>query len=249
MTLPVQSVPPAALRPGDVAAALDWWREAGVACDFLEEPRDWLAASAPAATAAPLAAPPPPAPVAPRIGAADAPLPGTLEEFAAWWLREPSLDNGMVDRRIAPRGPAGAPLMVLVADPESDDTERLLSGPQGRMLDAVLGALGIAADQAYVAACLPRHMPLPDWAGLTEAGLGEVVRRHVALARPQRLLVLGNNISSLLGHDPAKTGEPFRDFNHEGTICPVLVASGLDALLARPKAKAALWRALLDWTG
>ena len=249
MTLPVQSVPPAALLPGDVAAALDWWREAGVDCDFLEDPRDWLAASAPAVTAAPVALPPQAAPVAPRIGAADAPLPGTLDEFAAWWLSEPSLDNGMVDRRIAPRGAAGAPLMVLVPDPESSDTERLLSGPQGRMLDAVLAALGLDPAAVYVAACLPRHMPLPDWSALAEAGLGDVVRRHIALAAPQRLLVLGNNISSLLGHDPAKSGEPFRDFNHEGAICPVLVGSGLDILLTRPKAKAALWRALLDWTG
>ena len=249
MTLPGQSAPLPALRASDLAAALGWWREAGVDCEFSDEPRDWLAASAPAVTAAPAAPPPIPVPAAPRIGGGASALPATLEQFAAWWLSEPSLDSGMVDRRIAPRGPAGAALMVLVGDPESDDTERLLSGPQGRMLDAVLGALGIAADQAYVAACLPRHMPLPDWSALADAGLGEVVRRHVALAAPQRLLVLGNNISSLLGHDPAKNDEPFRDFNHEGTICPVLVASGLDALLVRPKAKAALWRALLDWTG
>lgn len=232
-----------------MAAALDWWREAGVDCDFLENPRDWLSASSPAVTAAPAFVPPPPAPVAPRIGTAEGPLPDTLADFTAWWLSEPSLDNGIVDRRIAPRGPAGAPLMVLVPDPESHDVERLLSGPQGRMLDAVLAALGHGSDAIYVAACLPRHMPLPDWTALAEAGLGEVVRRHVALAAPQRLLVLGNNISSLLGHDLAKSGEPFRDFNHEGAICPVLVGSGLDILLTRPKAKAALWRALLDWTG
>ena len=37
------------------------------------------------------------------------------DDAAGWWLSEPSLDGGTVQGRVAPRGSAGAELMVLVA--------------------------------------------------------------------------------------------------------------------------------------
>ncbi len=245
-------MPSALLQAGDLAAALDWWRGAGVDLHFDDAPRSWLAPPEPVVTAAPQAAAPrtpPPPPEPERIAARSAPLPDTLDQFREWWLAEPALDGGIVDRRVPPRGPAGAALMALVPYPESQDGERLLAGPQGQLLDAILTALGIDPAAAYVASCLPRHMPLPDWAALGRAGLGEVVAHHIALAAPQRLLLLDPNISSLLGHDPAKTGNPFTQFNHGSAMCPTLTAPGLDILMARPRGKARLWQALLDWTG
>ena len=85
------------------------------------------------------------------------------------------------------------------------------------------------------------------WAALDAAGLGQVVRQHIALARPQRLLVFGRHISPLLGHDPAKTADPLRHFYHVGPSIPALAASGLDSLMTRPRGKAVLWRNLLAW--
>ena len=211
-------MPSATLQAGDLAAALDWWRDAGVDLHYDDAPRSWLAKDEPVATAAPVQHAPPPPPEPARIMAKNADLPATLDLFREWWLTDPALDGAAVERRVPPRGPAHAPLMVLVTEPESQDRERLLSGPQGMLLDAMLTALGIAPDSTYVASCLPRHMPLPDWAALQAAGLGEVVAHHVALAAPQRLLVLGNNISSLLGHDPAKTDNSFTHFNHGGAM-------------------------------
>lgn len=256
MTLSEQLAGGTAVRSGidagDLAAALAWWRTAGVDYDFAAESRSWLAApeaEAPPAQAQPRfepPAPPPPPPVERIGGPADA-LPDNLAAFTAWWLAEPSLDGGQVARRVPPRGSAGAALMVLVDHPEEADADRLLSGPQGRLLDAILAALGIAPDQAYVASALPRHMPLPDWPGLAEAGLGDIVRRHVVLAAPQRLLVLGSHISSLVGHDPTKSAEPLREFHHDSGNIPVLVAPGLATLMARPRGKARLWQDLLDW--
>ncbi len=235
----------------EIAAALQWWRDAGLDHQFADEPTDWLARPAPAATEA---APPPPqapvtAPAAPlaRLGGDREGWPGDLGEFAAWWLAEPSLDNGHVQGRVPPRGSAGAQLMVLVGHPESDDADRLLSGPQGRLLDAILSALGIAPDQAYVASLLPRHMPLPDWAGLAEAGLAELALHHVALAAPKRLISFGVNVSSLLGHDPAKSAETLQQSYHVGAHIPALAAPGLETLMARPRGKGRLWQALLDW--
>ncbi|HQV03637.1 hypothetical protein [Novosphingobium sp.] len=237
---------------GDIVAALAWWREAGVDFDYDEAARDWLAGSAPAATDQPEPAaytppPPPPAPPAPRIGGAGQDWPADLAGFTQWWLTEPSLDSGQVFDRVPPRGPQGAELMVLVDHPEAGDSQVLLSAERGRLLDAILGAIGIAPDQAYVASLLPRHMPMPDWPALQAAGLGDLALHHVALAAPRRLISFGQHVSSLLGHDPTKTAEPLRHFYHVGPSIPALAAPGLDTLMARPRGKAALWRALLDW--
>ncbi|WP_374528014.1 hypothetical protein [Novosphingobium sp.] len=234
---------------GDFAAALAWWRLAGVDHDYCDESRGWLAADEPEPQPAvrpqfEAPAPPPPEP-APRIGGEAHDLPQDLAAFTAWWMSEPSLDSGQVTGRVPPRGPAGAALMVLVDHPEADDGARLLSAAHGRLLGGILSALGLGEDEAYVASALPRFMPLPDWAGLRSAGLAEIVARHVVLAAPQRLLVMGSHVSSLLGHDPTKSAESLRRFNHEGVSIPWLAAPGLADLLARPKRKARLWQDLL----
>ena len=255
MSNPAQT-DPATDPAAALAAVLDWWREAGVDHAFSDDPRTWLAEPAasepeqpgrPAAQPA-QARPAPPGPAVERLAGLDA-LPASLEQFQQWWLTEPSLDGGQIAGRVPPRGTEGAALMVLVDHPEAEDAQVLLSGPQGRLLQAMFTAMGIGPDSAYIAACLPRHMPLPDWAGLDAAGLGQVVRHHISLARPQRLLVFGRHISPLLGHDPTKTAEPLRQFNHESVSIPLLIAPGLANLAGRPRSKAGLWQAWLDWTG
>lgn len=233
-----------------IAGALDWWREAGVDSDFADAPRSWLAepeapVEAPQRPAA-IAAPEPP-PV--QLGGERADWPRDLAAFAGWWLAEPSLDGGRSEGRVPPRGPAGAPVMVLVAHPEAEDRERLLSGPQGKLLDAMLGAMGIAPGAAYVASVLPRHAPHPDWAALARDGLGEVLDRHVTLAAPQRLIVFGTNILPLLGHDPANNGGSSPGFNHEGRTMPLLPAMELGVLGTNPRRKASFWQRWLEWTG
>jgi DNA polymerase len=155
----------------------------------------------------------------------------------------------MVMDRVTPRGPAGTELMVLVAEPEAEDGETLLSGPQGRLLRSMLRAMGIAPDAVYLASALPRRTPAADWAGLAAAGLGAVLRHHVALAAPKRLIVFGGNILPLLGNDPPNSGESLRQFNHGGQSVPLMASPDLQAFLARPRAKAGFWRNWLEWTG
>jgi len=255
VTFPAQSLEHRPLDAAALAAALDWWREAGVDLDFAEAPRDWLAPppadatapTAPGPAAAPFIAPAAPAPKREPLGGDPASWPQDLPAFAAWWLSEPALDAGQVAGRVPPRGPSGAEVMVLVDHPEAGDSQDLLAGPQGRMVAAILAALGIEATSVYFASALPRHMPLPDWAALDEAGLGDLVRHHVALAAPRRVLAFGPHVSSLLGHDPTKSAEPLPPIHHVGGRFPALAAPGLDALAARPRHKARLWPVLLDW--
>ena len=153
------------------------------------------------------------------------------------------------DKSWMPGPYAGVELMVLVDHPEAEDAERLLSGPLGKLLGAILSAIGIAPDQTYFASVLPRHMPHPDWADLAETGLPELTRQHIALTAPKRLICFGHHVSSLLGHDPTKTAESFAQITHSRGAVAALMAPGLEDLMGRPRVKARLWQALLDWQG
>jgi len=236
---------------GDLAAALAWWREAGVDQDFASESSSWLAVREEDKPAPPVSTvAPPPAPASPlpeRMAATPGDLPADLAQFVGWWLSEPRLDGGQTAGRVAPRGKARAALMVLVDHPEAQDGDRLLSGPQGSLLTAITKAAGYGEDEVYLASALPRHMPMPDWAALGASGLGEILARHVALVAPQRLLVFDPLVSSLLDHDPAKSAEPLRQFYQGEARIPGLVAPGLASLMAWPRGKARFWHALLDW--
>ncbi|EIZ80400.1 hypothetical protein WSK_0958 [Novosphingobium sp. Rr 2-17] len=234
----------------DISGALDWWRTAGVDCDFLDEPATWLAP--PEVELAPGEPRPRPqprkveaaAPERPRIDPAT--LPADLPAFKEWWMTEPLLTEGGAGLRVPPRGVKGAKVMVLVEEPESEDGDVLLAGSQGRLLSAMLTAFGIAADHAYVASALPRHTPGADWTEMTERGLGAVLTQHIALVAPQRLFVLGSNVLSLLGHEPPQGPAVLRTFNHEGAKIPMIASWALRALASQPRAKAALWRAWLE---
>ena len=237
----------------DFAAARAWWREAGVDYAFADEPTAWLKPPEPAEEAAPRAPSEPP-----RAQPESAPLPATggdpahwpfeIGAFARWWLDEPSLDAGGPNPRIAPRGSAGARLMIVVPQPEREDRETLLSGPQGRLLASFLGAAGIGEDEVYRASALPRHTPHPDWRELTRAGLGKVLLHHAAIARPGRVLLFGSDILALIGHIPAQNPAFLLNLNQQDGSLPTLAARSLEHMLNIPSARSRFWRDWLDWT-
>ena len=236
-----------------ITGALTWWREAGVDCAFSDEALPWLAEEEPEAAQQvgtetvrkqPVAPPPPPVEL-PKIGGDRAAWPQDLAAFDAWWMNEPSFDTGL---RIPPRGPASAKLMVLVEQPEGQDSGSLLSGPQGKLLAGILQAMDIAHDEVRLAAVLPCFTPSPDWQTLSASGIGDLLLHHLQISAPQRLIVFGSNIPPLLGHDPAQSPANLPDFNHEGRIIPLLADRSLDAL-TRAKAKSAFWQRWLEWSG
>lgn len=245
-----------------IAAAQAWWREAGVDLDYAEEARSWLAdpaeqagtaarSPAPQAPAAPVA-PARPEAARPRIGGDRAAWPQRVEDFPAWWMAESSLDFGGLGPRVPPRCAAGAPLMVLVPMPESDDAERLLSGPEGRLVAGFALAAGLDPDAIAIASALPRHMAGPDWAGLAAQGLGDVLLHLLSLAAPKRLLVLGRDILPLLGHDPAISAPGPGVLSIQGPsgteALPILTHYAPARLLGHARLRSGLWRHWLDWT-
>jgi len=147
--------------------------------------------------------------------------------------------------------------MVVVPMPEDVDGETgvLLSGPQGNLLNAMLGVMGVSAQDCYVAAALPRAMAAPDWDMMRDEGMGAVLAHHIALAAPRRLLLLGDRILPLLGHAPSQKpallslinqSEAGDDGQHRGDVS-VLAAQDLGMLLENPRRKAGFWRSWLNW--
>jgi uracil-DNA glycosylase len=235
---------------GSIAATLDWWREAGVDSAFHDKPQRWLAEpeSAPEVRGRLAAQPSPPAQAErPRIGGDPAGWPQDLAAFRRWWLEEPSLDPAG-GPRVPPRGETGAALMALVPMPEDEDGETLLSARQGRLIAAMGEAMGIASDELTVASALPRHIVLPDWTALERDGLGDVLRHLIAVAAPQRLLVLGSDILPLLGHDPAQSSSAIQHLDIGGRRTPLLAGYAPVHLLQHARLRARMWRQWLDWT-
>jgi DNA polymerase len=251
----------------ELEAALAWWQAAGVDCDFADDATAWLAeaplvpekatgaarrqpgATGTAATSerrAPVrpASPPETRQPAKRNLLGESP-PDDLAAFREWWLSAPGLDTAHGFPRIAPRGNAGAPLMVLVPYPEEGDRGALLEGPQGRLLTNILAAMGLAESEVYLASALPCHTPMADLAGLAAGGMDAVTTHHIAVVAPQRLLVFGTGLAPML----APGGDNgLREINHTGGKLPVMLSETLDTLLDMPRLKARFWRRWMEWS-
>lgn len=244
----------------ELDALLGWWREAGVDQDFADDATVWLTEPEVAADTAAPAQPTNPALARkaereakksvdePPFGGDPANWPNDLAGFRSWWLESDTLDTGGRGPRIAPRGEAGAELLVIVPQPEESDSEKLLTGPQGKLLGNILRAIGIAGDKTYLATALPRHQPLPDWRALQARELGKILAHHVSLVQPQRILAFGRCIPPLLGHDTAQGSVSLQEFNHVSGTTPSAFARELESLLGSAGERRRFWRGWLNWT-
>lgn len=186
------------LDAATAASALAWWLEAGVNVPTQEQPRDWLKpVPAPAALqkAAPAAEPQVRAP---------AELPETLDLFRDWLRDEPALPFATAgSRRVLPLGKEDAPIMLLAdtPGPEGSAEGRPLGGDPWLLAQRMLAAIGIDPDEAYCASFSCFHSVGAPLRGPELDSCVEVARRHIALARPRRLLLLGDlPAKTLLGN-------------------------------------------------
>lgn len=231
------------------ASALDWWHDAGVDVTVGDEGFAWLETAerlAEARQAARTAPGPATAPAIPPNA-----LPGDAPAFAAWRIGETVPEARWGGAAIAASGPAGADLLVFVDCPERDDRELLMEGDVGRLFDRMLAAIGRSrADTGLASVCVRRpttgRVPRD-----TEARLGEIARHHVALAAPQRLLVMGDAASrAILAMNVADARGRFHALNHkDGKVTQVVASHHPRFLLDRPAAKAEAWKDLLMLTG
>ncbi|WP_442802210.1 uracil-DNA glycosylase family protein [Sphingobium sp. CR2-8] len=229
------------LLQNDAVAAdayLAWWQLAGVDCAIGETPVNWLR---------PVAARPSPSPAA--VSAAPViDKPRTLESFLVWLADDPAQpEQRWAGPRIAPTGGAQAALMVVtdLPDPVDMGEGRLLADRAGLLFDAMLRAIGLDRDAIHLASLFTARPP----GGMVEASDLEIaatrMRTHISLARPHRLLLLGDRtIRALMSTDGASLPNSLRQFNHDGGTVPAVATFHPRLLLTQPAAKAECWRTL-----
>lgn len=233
------------------ASALDWWQEAGVDALIDEAPRNWLAAVEPVLAA--------PRTAGARAAVAEIiapPLPDTLVAFEAWRTGPDAPEAGWPGRPIAAQGSSASDIMVMIDLPEREDADSgvLMSGAAGRLFDRMLAAIGRDRESIYLVPVCATRPVAGRVAPEIEDRLNEVARHHVLLARPKRLLLLGNAPSrALLGADATRARGSLHVINlsggkgHDGgkDIATQAVASFHPRfLLERPAAKAEAWKDL-----
>jgi DNA polymerase len=221
--------PAIAMDEREAASALRWWLEAGVDIATQEDPRNWFERAAPA--------------VQPGEVAEPAPPPETFEAFRAW-LSGP-LGPLATDRSkpVLPQGAGGAEVMLISEPPTRDELAAgsPIGGDAAVLMERMLAAIGMAG-KAYSANLACFHSP---GARLTEKELkacGEAARRHVALAEPKRLLLLGDAPCR------AVLGKPLlqaRGHVHKVEGVRAVATFHPRQLLKRPSDKALAWKDLL----
>ena len=213
------------------AAALAWWVEAGVDVAIGETPREWLKGNAPAPSS--------PAPAAESPAA----LHEDLSAFRHWLGNEPGLPLDRAGaRRVLPHGAERAEVMFLSDPPGIDDGDQPIGGEAWELALKMLAAIGVAPEAAYSASLACFAAPGARLTPGEIAACAEIARRHVALARPKRLVLLGEGPTrALLGEAlPQARG---RVHKVEGVRTIATYPPRL--LLKRPGDKALVWRDLL----
>ena len=221
-----------------LASALEWWRDAGVETLAGDEPRDWLARPAPVqdAPAGPIAA----------TAAPEVPLPDTLDAFIQWRMGDAAPEADWLTPRVGPGGPADADWMVLTDIPEASDTDSLLSGSEGRLLDRMLAAIGLKRDSVHLAALAWARPLTGQVPAESEAKLIELALHHIALVGPKKLLLLGQTANRVLGTTNGSAfGNGIHDINHSGGNTEVVATYHPRFLMERSAAKAEAWKHLL----
>ncbi|MGN6374468.1 MAG: uracil-DNA glycosylase family protein, partial [Sphingomonas sp.] len=192
----------------------------------------------PAVAPARVAAPPAVAPATAR--------PDYLAAFEAWRVGADAIDSAW-GTPIAPGGAAAANLMVLVDMPEREDAQsgHLLGGDVGRLFDRMLAAIGRDRASIYLASLAVARPVTGQIAAEFHDPLTRLVRHHIALVRPRRLLLLGNAVSrAVLGANAAAARGRFHVLNYEGGTTEAVASYHPRFLLERPACKAEAWRDL-----
>ncbi|MBD8678822.1 uracil-DNA glycosylase family protein [Sphingomonas sp. CFBP 13720] len=225
---------------GQAASALEWWHDAGVDLLVEDVPRDWFAVPPP--TAVPVAVASPRAAAA--LAAVDA-LPDTLDAFVAWRASDAAPEATWNVDPIPFAAVADAPLMVLADIPEEDDSAEagLLTGPVGVLLDRMLAAIGLSRAEIAVATIAAARPLTGHVSPASATELYRLARHHVTLARPRRLLLLGDAPRLAMLGEPVERGA-LQILEHGGIACPTIATFHPRFLLAQPRMKAEAWRHL-----
>jgi DNA polymerase len=219
----------------EARSALAWWLEAGVDVAVQDTPRDWLKPERPPAPAAEPAA-------APNVSE---PSRETLAELQQWLATSAVLPlaSGSA-KRVLPHGPEHAAIMLLVDSPALEDftSGQPIGGDAWTLMERMVAAIGIDSAQAYSAALSCIHSPGKRLTPQEREACAEIAREHLRLAKPERLLLLGD------GPCVALLGKPLveaRGHVHKIEGVRTVATFHPRHLIKRPLDKALAWRDLL----
>ncbi len=188
-----------------------------------------------------------------RHAAAVAAGAATLDELhRAWEGFEGCALAATASRMIFADGFPGAPLMVVGAAPGSDDERqgKAFAGLQGQLLDAMLRAIGLTRETAYLTNVIPWRPPGNRPPTPLEAALClPFTRRHITLAKPAFILCLGERAAQLLldAREPlGKLRGRWHSLEGERTTVKLAVTFSPDYLLSQPLQKRRAWVDLLS---
>ncbi len=218
------------------AAALSWWVESGVDTLIQDAPRQWLTA--------PQSPPSPPSPPQPAIEISPPmAIPADFESFRQWLAATPDLPmNRAGARRVLPLGTTGAPVMLLADMASNEDGDRPIGGDAWELTARMLAAIGIAAEEAYLASLSCMTAPAARLSADERDRCAELARRHIALAAPQRLILFGDGPSKALVDAPLVRAH---GKIHKVEGVRTIVTFPPAHLLKNPNHKALAWRDLL----
>lgn len=224
----------------EARSALAWWLEAGVDAAVQEAPRDWLKP----ALARKLASPGSPPATAPLANLAQ-PSHETLAELQQWLASSTQLPLASATaRRILPHGPESAAVMLVSDAPTLEDLSagQPIGGEAWELAKRMLAAIGIAPEEAYSASLSCFNSPGVRMNKAEREACAALARRHIALARPKRLILFGEGPSQALLAKPLPQS---RGHVHKIEGIRTIVTFHPRQLVNQPSNKSLAWRDLL----
>jgi DNA polymerase len=219
----------------ELADLLEWWVEAGVDVAVGESPRNWLATPAR----------PGPAPDPSPVANVAEPSHETLADLRDWLASSVQLPLATATAsRILPHGPEEAAVMLLSDAPSLEDfaSGQPIGGEAWALAGKMLAAIGFSPDEAYSASLSCVHAPGARMSEADRIACAEIARKHIALARPKRLLLLGDGPCRALLDEPL-VGARGRAHKVEGVR--TVATFHPRWLLQRPSDKSKAWADLL----
>jgi DNA polymerase len=169
----------------------------------------------------------------------------TLADLQQWLASSAQLPLASATaRRILPQGPEDAAVMLLTEAPTLEDfaAGQPLGGESWELAKRMLAAIKIPVEQAYSASLSCLHVPGARMSPADREACAEIARSHIKLAKPKRLLLLGD------GPAQALLGKPLpqaRGHLHKVEGVRTVVTFHPRQLINQPSNKSLAWKDLL----